>query len=483
MRSEVKPFLLSLVLVAVLPNIALVALAGWLDLGRPYVNLDYIFVALLIFTPLRIIGIVLFICLFALDLLASIGQIFLFIRLDNLLYLAKFLPQASGIYQLSIAGLIILLLSLITLFALLPRFSKITHALILFNLALLIYGINVYTVTDPQKRLWRVKENHLVDSQLLFLLDQRSRGFLQSFDISGPALSDKKVYGASSDWFDTISPTNGNRLMLIAGESWGIPHNNEIQQALLSPLKNLTSQIQNFAEGQFDFTGPTVAAELRELCQLSPLHYNLKDAVTGFENCLPNQLQKLGYKTYAMHGATGVMYDRIYWYPRAGFSNTTFFETQQWPRRCFSFPGACDIDMIKNAEQAFMQPEPIFLYWLTLNSHSVYDPRDILLDTFDCLTFEIPVDTQTCRNLKLQAQFFFSLAQSIEAGNFSGVEVIIVGDHDPIITNLEEKAAHFVDNKVPWIKFSIRDNKTEFHSVLHGNVAAVTNHTNTKLSK
>ncbi len=455
MCKEIKPFFLSFLLIAVLPNIVLVGLAAWLDLNRPYINLDYLFATLLVFTRLRILGVILFAGCFALDLLALTGQIFLFIRPDSLLYLAKFLPQASGIYQLSIAGLFILLLSLIVLFAVLPRFTKPAHALVLFNIALVFYGVNAYSTQDPQERIWRVQHSPIVASQLLFLFAQRSDGFLQSFDSSGPALSDRKVSGASAEWFGAHKVSEQRSLMLIASESWGIPHNADIQQALLKPLRNLHSRIQHFSEGQFNFGGPTVAAELRELCQLAPLHYNFKNTHTGFENCLPNQLQQAGYKTHAIHGATGVMYDRIYWYPRAGFSGTTFFETKTWPRRCYSFPGACDIDLIETASQVFSDDEPTFLYWLTLNSHSIYDSRDIFIDSFDCQAYSIPEDSQTCRNLKLHAQFFYSLAQAIEQGSFNGVEVIIVGDHAPIITSLEEKAAYFVDEQVPWVKFSI----------------------------
>jgi phosphoglycerol transferase MdoB-like AlkP superfamily enzyme len=187
------------------------------------------------------------------------------------------------------------------------------------------------------------------------------------------------------------------------------------------------------------------------------MHYNLKDVTAGFENCLPNKLKQSGYDTHAIHGATGVMYDRVYWYPRAGFEHTTFFETNTWPRRCFSFPGACDIDMIETASKAFSSSQPTFLYWLTLNSHSVYDERDIHLDMFDCKQFDVDPTTQSCRNLKLHAQFFYSLAKSIDAGNFDGIEVIIVGDHAPIITSPEEKAAYFVDQQVPWVKFTIVD--------------------------
>ena len=459
-NRHIYTFLRSVLFIAVLPNVALVLAAIWLGLNRPYINLDYLFVSLLMLTRFRWLGIIAFMVFFAVDLLALAGQIFLFIRPDNLLYLAKFLPQASGVYQLSFVGLLFLFVALISLHTALPKLTKPIHTLVIFNIALVFYALNAYSSGDAQERIWRVQSSPLVDSQFLFLFDNRSDGFLQSFDSSGPALSDRKFSGASAEWFNTPQIGEQRNLMLIASESWGIPHNTDIQQALLKPLSGLTGRVNDYNEGQFNFNGPTLAAEIRELCQLTPLHYNLKDAHTGFEDCLPNKLRAAGYKTHAMHGATGVMYDRIYWYPRAGFDSSTFFETKAWPRRCFSFPGACDIDMIESASKAFSSSGPTFLYWLTLNSHSVYDTRDIHLDIFDCESFNVDPATQSCRNLKLHAQFFYSLAKSIEAGNFDGVDIIIVGDHAPIITNPEEKATYFVEQQVPWVKFRVDHNNS-----------------------
>lgn len=455
------PVFKALLFVAILPNIALVLIAIGLDLNRPYINLDYLFVSLLILTRLRVLAIVFFIMLFAIDLLALAGQIFLFIRPDNLLYLLKFLPQTSGAYQFGIVSLLVLCVLLSWLQLSLPKFVTTLHALIVFNLSLIFYAVNVYGSGDPQERIWRVQSSPLVDSQLLFILDNRSDGFLQSFSSEGPALTSTKVIGASAAWFNAEMLNSKTELMLIASESWGVPLNPSIQQAILAPLTDLSLKVKEFESGQFSFSGPTLAAELRELCQLDTMHYNLKEVTVGFEGCLPNKLKQAGYKTHAIHGATGVMYDRAYWYPRAGFDNSTFFETQAWPRRCFSFPGACDIDMIETAAKFFSDSQPSFLYWLTLNSHSIYDPRDIHLDVFDCQRFQVDPSTQTCRNLKLQAQFFFGLAKAIEQGDFAGVDVIIVGDHTPIITNPEEKVTYFVDQQVPWVKFRVEGSITE----------------------
>src|SRR5690606_17434191 len=110
--------------------------------------------------------------------------------------------------------------------------------------------------------------------------------------------------------------------------------------------------------------------------------------------------------TLAIHGASGVMYDRVHWYPRVGFDETVFFESRRWQRRCYSFPGACDDELIGEIGRFLEGKEKAFVYWLTLNSHAIYDERDIRIWGFDCAGHGIPEGSQTCRNLSLHYQFF-----------------------------------------------------------------------------
>lgn len=145
------------------------------------------------------------------------------------------------------------------------------------------------------------------------------------------------------------------------------------------------------------------------------------------------------------------MYDRHLWYPHIGFAERTFFESRSWPQRCHSFPGACDLDLREVVREFFASPGRRFLYWLTLNSHSIYDERDIRIDAFDCTAFAIDPQSQSCRNLRLQAQFFQGLAQLLSEGSMQDVRVLLVGDHVPIIFSPQERQARFVDGQVPWL--------------------------------
>src|SRR5690606_11728043 len=223
-----------------------------------------------------------------------------------------------------------------------------------------------------------------------------------------------------------------HKLVLIVAESWGATRA-DIHNVVISPILNLKDRFSTFETGTAAFSGATVEGELKELCRLATSEFGFSDTTSGFEHCLPNRLKELGYHSVGIHGASGVMYDRAAWYPKAGFDETIFFESRNWSRRCYSFPGACDFEIAPEVGKVLGSHDKTFVYWLTLNSHSLYDERDIVIDALDCESVGVPIDTQTCRNLKLHAQFFTVLADLVQAPDLAGSEVLVVGDHVPPI--------------------------------------------------
>ncbi|WP_157659201.1 sulfatase-like hydrolase/transferase [Thauera butanivorans] len=247
--------------------------------------------------------------------------------------------------------------------------------------------------------------------------------------------------------------------MLIVAESWGVMKDARIQKSLISPLLDQQKSFDWVMHGTMRTETATVGAELRELCGLETQHYNLKSVAEGFENCLPKKLKNLGYATAAIHGSTGIMYDRVHWYPRAGFDEIRFHETDPWETRCYSFPGTCDREIMdKYISHVFRNDGKRFVYWLTLNTHAIYDKRDIHDDLFDCTQYQLPEDGEICRLTKLHAQFFHQLADILKQKSMHGVEVLIVGDHPPRILNMMEKEAHIESGLVSWVHFRIKDN-------------------------
>jgi len=273
------------------------------------------------------------------------------------------------------------------------------------------------------------------------------------------------VKGASSPWFENQEVLD-KKILLVVSESWGMT-DQKIQEAVLSPIRQKQELFSQWEEGVIDFRGITIEAEIRELCQLDLLHFNFEGHEEELSDCLPNSLRDDGYKTYAFHGAAGLMYDRVKWYPDVGFENSTFFESQTWPRRCYSFPGACDSDMADYVAKSLSKNDKVFSYWLTLNSHFTYDSRDIHSKGFRCAELGVAPGSQTCRNLKLHYQFFSDLAQMLSRSEMAGIKVVVVGDHEPPITDKAEKQRYFVEGKVPWFSLKVKDNQQSLVKVSH----------------
>lgn len=385
-----------------------------------------------------------------LDATSMLGQLFPFVRISDLAYLANFLLISSATYQGYIAASFACCAATAAVSA---RFAKKQNPYIALSTLITATTIYMpYAYSDQPDKFWKIASSQIIGSQAVYIFTNRTSTFLDGYNMEGKALSTSRIAGASNDLF--TNPNNlPRKILLIVNESWGEANNKKINQAILEPLVKTLSDA-HIKTGTIAFTGATLAGELRELCHLRPNHFNLRNVTDGFEGCIPNKLAALGYKTISLHAAMSVMYDRKYWYPRAGFQQSIFFESKNWQQRCYSFPGACDSDLAHLIPPLFRE-DKVFAYWLSLNTHSTYDARDIKIDGFNCEGFEIPHNSETCRNLKLQWQFFHTIANLNKNPNMRGTRVIVVGDHPPPIFDQHEKSKYFMDATIPWISFQI----------------------------
>lgn len=442
----------AVLLFLLLPNALFSMLALFAGVGRPYVNLDYCLPIFLMLVGLRKIGVLGFLLCMVVDLLLIAGQVFPVVRLGDILYLSKFFLLSSGSYQA--IALLVVVLVLLKCLALYKLGAKVNErfAAAIFGVMVLLYLMDLRAgPSDQPPDLWKLSSDYPIASQLQNFLDYRGSKFLENVQQDGEPFSALPPESSAVSAWIALQGEHGpaDRLLLVVVESWGVPRQPEIQEALLRPLRMLAGA--RFEQGVLLFDGATVGGELRELCQLAPNHFNLAPVQRGFENCLPNRLKIQGYRTLAMHGAVSLMYDRRDWYPRAGFESSLFFESRNWPARCHSFPGACDLDMMAEVSDYFSAEGKRFMYWLTLNSHSMYDARDIRVDAFDCAAFAIAVDSRACRHLKLQAQFFDGLGRLLRDDSMRGVHVLLVGDHHPLMIESQNHKAMFEFGHVPWL--------------------------------
>lgn len=442
--------------ILLLLNIGFIAVSHHVGASRPWINLDYAFALVLCAFGFRTLGAALGLLFLLTDTLVLATQLFPFPRISDVLYLLKFSALASSLHLALIVGLAVLIgVKLVTLMLAGNRVTPVVSLIVFNTLVAAAFVLMQFGHNDEHSTTYRKIATPPVASQSSTLFSMRSSLFLDLFDGTGNTLSPGPA-GASVAWHDDPPDSAGrSRMLLVVVESWGTTLNADIESALLAPLRKLSTAV--FETGTTKFQGFTIEGELRELCKLTPENFNLRDIEAGFETCLPRRLQAAGFKTAAMHGATSLMYDRRHWYPRAGFEEMTFFEDKVWPQRCYSFPGACDLDMLSEVGDFFSQPGKRFMYWLTLNTHAPYDMRDLRFNRFNCTDYGIGDETESCRLLKLQADFFDGLAQQLRTEAMKNVDVIIVGDHTPNIMNLEEKKENFSMDSVPWIRIKTKN--------------------------
>lgn len=444
---ELKKTFLFVLLGVLLPNVIIFLASLFFSLGRPFLNLDYMVVGFLFFSRFRLLAFCVLVFFVAVDFLLLVGQVFPFLRVQDVIYLVGGFSLASGYYKAALVvgvGLFLLVLGSFSLGW--RRYGNPRDGLVVLNVGLVFYFLYVYGVEEGRDRFWRVESRPIVSSQAVDFYEFRSRAFLESANQVGTPFSPAS-YPDVNGWSNRVGLND--RILLILNESWGVPKRRDVQEEIIAPVSGVVA----LEYGESDFVGATIAAEFRELCQLKPNHFNMANVDTGFDGCLPRKLKQLGYSTMSMHGASGLMYDRARWYPRVGFENMIFFESRAWPRRCYSFPGACDLDMRGEVEKYFAFQGKRFFYWLTLNTHSFYDSRDLSRDFFDCERYG--VEGESCRNFKLQAQFFSGLAELLKSESMKGVEVVVVGDHSPPIFNVSEKARNYEEDKIAWLRFKV----------------------------
>ncbi|MBE9595770.1 sulfatase-like hydrolase/transferase [Moraxella sp. K2450] len=249
-----------------------------------------------------------------------------------------------------------------------------------------------------------------------------------------------------------------DKILFVVSESWGETARPNQQQAILKPIYDKKDKLQFIEQGSFPFVGATVMGEFRELCKKKLMVMDSKNIPPHeFEQCLPNLLKQQGYTTHSIYGADDRLYSPNYWYPLAGLDNRHFVDDLPNGGQCMSFDGRCDVQLLPYVKNALQSSDKSFVYWLTLNSHAPYDDK-IFIDGIDCQSVGLKDSTQSCNNYRLHYQFFHTLSQLIDDENMKGLEVYVVGDHAPPLTNLKEGLTAFKGVDVAWLHFKIKEN-------------------------
>ena len=242
-----------------------------------------------------------------------------------------------------------------------------------------------------------------------------------------------------------------NKILLIVNESYGHFKDNKINNDIVeSILKNKKLMVDS---GSFFYSGVTIGGEFRELCNKNSRGIDFKVLRNSYGTCIPNILSSQGFETLAYHGGGENFYNRVNWYPKVGFKSQFFDKNFPKLPKCKAFNGLCDHDLMPIVLSKLFNNKKKFVYWLTINTHEPYD--EIVTDDnrINCFKYGLNSESEVCKNIKLQTQFFDQLAILLKKNDMKNVKIYIVGDHPPPIWNKKEKKL-FMDGAVSWVKIT-----------------------------
>jgi hypothetical protein len=251
-------------------------------------------------------------------------------------------------------------------------------------------------------------------------------------------------------------------LVLVLVESWGLTKDDRIRSSLVQPY--LTPEVRaryEVNQGAAPFYGGTVSGEARELCD-SMIGFHLLDAsAQELKDCLPRRLANRGYHTLALHGMDGHMFKRLNWWSTVGFQEQWFrdrFRQEGLPDCAGAFTGTCDSSVAQWIGQrlAKSEPNPDFVYWVTLNSHlPVPIPPPLRSPAACALSPDLVRQPAFCSWYQLVSNVHQSVAQTVLAGLARPTIFVIVGDHAPGFANLDIRS-QFSSEVVPYIVLTPR---------------------------
>jgi len=243
-------------------------------------------------------------------------------------------------------------------------------------------------------------------------------------------------------------------LLIVVVESWGVLKDPAERAVVEAPFaRPAVAERYTMTTGVSPYYGSTTNGELRELCGEWGSYRDYLDRPA--EGCLPELLDAAGYRTIAIHGFSGRMFDRDRWYPNVGFHDMRFAEQLWQPGEPICkgvFTGACDSDLADDVGAALRAANgtPQFVYWLTLNSHLPVHP-DARGRQLGCDSAGGPFgNEQICRLAELWTQVFERIADVVTAPGLAPTDVLIVGDHAPPLWSHAGRS-HFVPGEVPWV--------------------------------
>ena len=246
-------------------------------------------------------------------------------------------------------------------------------------------------------------------------------------------------------------------IVLVLTESWGRANDDRINQAQMQPyLGPAIARLYRFQSGTVGFDGPTTSGETRELCGDSIGNSSISNSQSFFAACWPARLGNAGYRTLATHGFTPTMFNRKAWYRRFGFQQSAFLPELQRDGAAMcdgAFPGACDADVahwIGNQLLAPRDASPMFVHWVTLNSHLPITQLAEGSSLEECAAVGIDKEQGLCSWFMHVLIVQHSVAELALKPGLRPTIFVIVGDHAPPFLRTDLRS-RFSQTSVPYV--------------------------------
>lgn len=252
-------------------------------------------------------------------------------------------------------------------------------------------------------------------------------------------------------------------LVLVVVESWGLAQDSLLRNALVEPYLNPKLQAEyEVLQGTVPFYGATIAGEARELCGNSLGFGIIAARDASLRNCVPGRLAAHGFRSVAVHGMNGHMFQRSSWYERIGFRELWFNEqlrAQGLPDCIGAFVGTCDSDIASWIGRRLDADGsgPYFVDWMTLNSHLPVLVPAALPDATPCSkSISLTPGTPLCSWYQLVLNVHVAVSRLALSRLGRPTIFVVVGDHAPPFGDLTVRN-QFSGTDVPYVVLSPRD--------------------------
>ena len=451
----------------VLPSLLSVLSIRWLNaMPHGFVNLEVLAIgAIGVFLPRWVLFLLLFADLLA-DCVYSICYTYQFSVTDLIesLHFVSALPLsriAAGCGVVAVAVLLCVALALVQP----PAGRRRRTACVLLGLTVVLLPIDVLSGQNP---LWHQDVSQLqgrVTRSPVLTLAVRAMAARRT-EWKARSAENAPMDSASAQLTPWLSAQASGaaqpNVVLIVVESWGLPLDPHLAQALTAPFAEpAIARSYRVTYGAAPFNGLTVPGEARELCRSTMGFGILHPSPEMAQRCLPGQLHALGYRDIALHGYAGEMFYRASWYRELGFDRTWFgpeLGHAGLPRCEGAFPGICDgaiaqfiggslLDSLPDARDT----KPKFIYWVTLNSHLPVPARPGLPADSACAADPaLRGSTALCSWFRLVHAVHASVSEVAMRTLARPTIFILVGDHAPPFADPNLRS-EFSASQVPYV--------------------------------